>query len=80
MGIWNKEVVKANGDYLLIIENQDDYTGRITLGVRKLKYKGGEWCCLNMGNRINCTKEVESFKAREEEIKKALAWYRETRF
>ena len=80
MGIWKKEVVKIGGDYFLYVENQDDYTGQITNGIRRIKYKNGEYTCLNMGCRLNLTDEVNRLKIREEEIQKALKWYRDTKF
>lgn len=80
MGIWKKEVVKIDGDYFLYVENQDDYTGQITNGIRRIKYKNGEYTCLNMGSRLNLTDEVNRLKIREDEIQKALKWYHDTKF
>lgn len=80
MGIWKKEVVKIDGEYYCYIENQDDWTGKITNGIRRVKYKNGKFTCLNMGSRLDLTDDVTRLKLREEEVQRALKWYKETKF
>ena len=79
MGIWKKEVVRIDGDLFCYVENQDDWTGRITNGIRKVKNKNGYYV-LNMGQRLNLNDDVLRLQSKEAEIKEALKWYKSTKF
>ena len=80
MGIWKKEVVKIDGEFFCYIENQDDLSGKITNGIRRIKYKNGKWTCLNMGQRLDLTDAVNNLQSQLETQKAALEWYRKTKF
>lgn len=80
MGLWKCEVVRIDGELFAYIENQDDWTGSITNGIRKIKLKGDRYEILNMGSRVNLTDKVEQFIRREAEIQTALDWFRKTKF
>lgn len=80
MRIWKKEVVKIDGEFFCYIENQDDWSGKIINGIRRIKYKNGKWTCLNMGQRLDLTEEVNNLKSQLETQKAALEWYRKTKF
>ena len=80
MGLWKKEVVKIDGHLFCYVENQDDWTGQITNGIRKVKNKNGRYYVLNMGQRLDLTEAVNRLQQQEEYIKKAVKWYEQTNF
>lgn len=80
MGLWKKEVVRIYGDLFCYVENQDDFTGQITNGIRRVKNKNGMYYVLNMGQRLNLNDDVFRLQSREAEIKEALKWFKSTKF
>ena len=80
MGLWKKEVVRIDGDLFCYVENQDDWTGKITNGIRRVKYKNGNYYVLNMGQRLNLNDDVFRLQSRESEIKEAVNWFKSTKF
>lgn len=78
MGIWKKEVVRIDGDLFCYIENQDDWTGKITNGIRRVKYKNGKYEALNMGSRLDLTEDVNRLISYEKKVEKAIQWYHDT--
>ena len=75
MGLWKCEVVRIAGDLFAYVENQDDWSGKITNGIRRVKYKNGKYEVLNMGSRLDVTDKAIALTRREEHIKQALKEY-----
>ena len=77
MGIWDSEIVKANGELYAFVRVQNDFTGNISGAFRRIyKDKSGYYCKVDGYNRY-FNNQVEAFKKRESEIKLAMEFYKQ---
>ena len=79
MGLWKCEVVRIDGDLFAYVENQDDWSGQITNGIRRVKNRAGKYEVLNMGSRLDVSDKVNALNRRESHIKEALEFYERMR-
>ena len=80
MSVYDYEIVRLNGELKCYVRIQNDWTGQIRDWLRDIFLDGSTYYCKADGQRINLTTAVEKYKLHEDEIKSALAWYRQTKF
>lgn len=80
MGVWTKECVRIDNEIMAAIRYQDDWSGRITLHVRKIHLDGNTYYCRVDGLRVDVTDAREKLIQYEDNCKNALEWYRQTKF
>lgn len=80
MSLWSCEVVRLDGELKAYIGVQDDYTGRVVYSLRSLHLDGNDYYIVADGQHINVNGYRERCLAREDEIRRALEWYKKTKF
>lgn len=80
MGVWYCECVRIDGQIMAAVKMQDDWTGAITLHLRKIYLDGNTYYTNVQRNRINVTAARERLIEQEGRIKDALDWYHKTKF
>ncbi len=80
MGVWHCECVRIDGQLMVAVKMQDDWTGRITLHLRRIHLDGDTYYTNVQGNRINVTEARDRLIKYEDSCKTALEWYRQTKF
>ena len=74
------EVVRIDGQLMAYYEELDEWSGRTTSGIRKIKLSDNMYYIWKSGQRIKVNDKVESLQRREAEIENALKWFKETYF
>lgn len=80
MGVWTRECVRIDGEVMAAVKMQDDWTGNITLHVRKIFLNGNTYYCNVQKQKINVTDAREQLLRWEDENKRAREWYNKTKF
>lgn len=80
MGLWNVECVRIDGQIMAAVKMQDDYTGNITLHVRKIYLDGNTYYTNVCKNRIVMTDARARLIEYEGRCRDALEWYNKTKF
>lgn len=79
MGVWNVECVRIDGEIMAAVKMQDDWTGNITLHVRKIHLDGNTYYANVAGQRVNVTGDRYQMIDHENLCKTALEWYHKTK-
>ena len=69
MGIWDKEIIKANNELYAFLRIQDEFTGNIKNVFKKIYYKDGHHYCKADGKLQILDEDVARYKLRESELK-----------
>lgn len=80
MGVWYCECVRIDGQIMAAVKMQDDWTGSITLHLRKIYLDGNTYYTNVQRNRINVTAARERLIEQEGRVRDALEWYHKTKF
>ncbi len=80
MGVWYCECVRIDGQIMAAVKMQDDWTGSITLHLRKIYLDGHTYYTNVQRTRINVTAARERLIEQEGRIRDALEWYHKTKF
>lgn len=80
MSVWGAEVVRIDGQLMAAVKIQDDWTGSISLHLRKMYLDGNTYYCNVLKNRVNMTGKRAAYLQYEDRCKDALEWYAKTRF
>lgn len=80
MGVWYCECVRIDGQIMAAVKMQDDWTGSITLHLRKIYLDGNTYYTNVQRNRINVTSARERLIEHEGRVRDALEWYHKTKF
>lgn len=80
MSLYSLELVRLNGDIKAYVRVQNDWSGQITEGIRNIFLKGDRYYINVDGQKHIVNRQREDFLMREEQIKDALKWYKETKF
>lgn len=80
MSIYNTELVRANYDIYAVVTVQDDYTGGMRTALRQIHETNGRYWYSADGKHIDVTNQREEFIRKEDNIRDALKWYRDTKW
>ena len=69
MSIWDKEIVKANGDLYCFVRIQNEFTGNISGAFKKIYYKDGHHYCKADGKIQILDEEVARFRLNQSDVK-----------
>ena len=69
MPIWDKEIVKANGDLYCFVRIQNDLNGNISGAFKRIYYKDGHHYCKADGKIQILDKEVARFRLNQSDAK-----------
>ena len=72
MSIWDKEIIKANGELYCFLRIQNEFTGNISGTFKKVYYKDGHHYCKADGSTQILDEDVARFKVHESEVKRIL--------
>ena len=81
MSVWHSELVRVDGELMVSVRIQDDWTGIIRTNLRLLHLdpKTNHYWFSSEGQHIDATEMRERFLREEDHIKEALKWYKDTR-
>ena len=80
MSLYSLELVRLNGDIKAYVRIQNDWSGQITEGIRNIFLKDDQYYINADGCKHVVNKQRDDFLMKEEHIKDALKWYKETKF
>lgn len=80
MSLYSLELVRLNGDIKAYVRIQNDWSGQITEGIRNIFFKDNRHYINADGCKHIVDKQLDDFRMKEEHIKDALKWYKETKF
>lgn len=80
MSIYNTELVRANYDIYAVVTVQDDFTGGLRTALRQIHNTKGVYWFSADGRKVDVTTLREDFIRREDQIRDALKWYKETKW
>lgn len=80
MRVWNIEAVRIDGQIMAAVKIQDEWTGNITLHVRKIYLDGNTYYTNVCKERVIMTEARRELLEYEDRCKTALEWYRTTKF
>ena len=72
MAIWDKEIIKANGDLYCFVRIQNEFTGNISGAFKKVYYKDGHHYCKADGKLQILDDDVARYNLRQSELKKLM--------
>ena len=72
MSIWDKEIIKANGELYCFVRIQNEFTGNISGAFKKVYYKDGHHYCKADGSTQILDEDVARFNLRQSELKKLV--------
>ena len=72
MSIWNKEIIKANGDLYCFVRIQNEFTGNISGAFKKVYYKDGHHYCKADGSIQILDEDVARYNLKQSKISKLM--------
>lgn len=72
MSIWDKEIIKANGELYCFVRIQNEFTGNISGAFKKVYYKDGHHYCKADGQIQILDEDVAIYNLRQSELKKLM--------
>lgn len=72
MSIWDKEIIKANGELYCFVRIQNEFTGNISGAFKKIYYKNGHHYCKADGHMQILDEDVARYNLRQSELKKLM--------
>ena len=72
MSIWDKEIIKANGELYCFVRIQNEFTGNISGAFKKVYYKDGHHYCKADGQIQILDEDVARYRLKESEISKLM--------
>lgn len=72
MSIWDKEIIKANGELYCFLRIQNEFTGNISGTFKKVYYKDGHHYCKADGSTQILDEDVARYNLRQSELKKLM--------
>lgn len=79
MSIWDKEIVRVDGELKVYVKIQNDVTGNIAGTLRNIHIDGNCYYCRADGNRVDVTAARERFLQNENYIKSAVEYCKQQR-
>ena len=76
MSLYDYTVARIGSRLMAYVEIQNDYTGATVKSLKKIYERNGEYFIRADGRIHNITRSVSSLLMREDEIKRALEYYR----
>ena len=80
MSIHDIEITKLNGDYMAYVRIQNDWTGQIRGRIATVVNAKGRKHIIADGQKKDVTTLVEDYIRKEDQIKEALKWYKQTKW
>ncbi len=80
MSIHDIEITKLNGDYMAYVRIQNDWTGQIRGRIATIISANGRKHIVADGQKKDVTIQVEDYIRKEDQIKEALKWYKQTKW
>ena len=72
MGIWDKEIIKANGELYCFLRIQNEFTGNISGTFKKVYYKDGHHYCKADGIIQILDEDVARYNLKQSELSKLM--------
>ena len=72
MSIWDKEIIKANGELYCFVRIQNEFTGNISGAFKKVYYKDGHHYCKADGQIQFLDEDIARYRLKESEISKLM--------
>lgn len=72
MSIWDKEIIKANGELYCFVRIQNEFTGNISGAFKKVYYKDGHHYCKADGQIQILDEDVARYNLKQSELRKLM--------
>ena len=72
MSIWDKEIIKANGELYCFVRIQNEFTGNISGAFKKVYYKDGHHYCKADGQIQFLDEDVAKYNLKQSELSKLM--------
>ena len=72
MSIWDKEIIKANGELYCFVRIQNEFTGNISGAFKKVYYKDGHHYCKADGQIQFLDEDVARYNLKQSELRKLM--------
>ena len=72
MAIWDKEIIKANGELYCFVRIQNEFTGNISGAFKKVYYKDGHHYCKADGQIQFLDEDVARYNLKQSELRKLM--------
>lgn len=80
MSVYDIEITRLHGDLMAYVGIQNDWTGQIRRRIATIVDHKGRKHIVADGQHVDVTIKCEDYIRREDQIKEALKWYKETKW
>lgn len=80
MSIYDIEITRLRGDLMAYVGIQNDWTGQIRRRIATIVSQNGRKHIIADGQKKDVTIMCDDFIRREDQIQRALQWYKQTKF
>lgn len=80
MSIYDIEITRLRGDLMAYVGIQNDWTGQIRRRIATVVSSNGRKHIIADGQKKDVTIQCEDYIRKEDQIKEALKWYKQTKW
>lgn len=80
MSIYDIEITRLRGDLMAYVGIQNDWTGQIRRRIATVVSHNGRKHIIADGQKKDVTIQCEDYIRKEDQIKEALKWYKQTKW